>query len=140
MNFLNSFDTPELAAIAEEEGRAANTRFGDQQAAEAKAGLKGAIANTRAIVASPRLASVMNMRDKHLAHSLTATHREKRGPVPPMTYGDGKALLDNSIPIIESFFCWVNGKSFSISNSQKIDHENAQALWLGCKNRCASVN
>ena len=87
----------------------------------------------QAILSSPRHRSVMNMRDKHLAHSLTETRREKEGPVEPMKYGDETALLKDSIPIIESLFCWVNGKSFLISESQRIDHENAEALWHGCK-------
>ena len=75
----------------------------------------------------------MNIRDKHLAHSLETTHREKNGPVQPMKYGDETALLNASMPIIERLYCWVNGTSFSIENSQKIDQHNAEALWTGCK-------
>ena len=74
----------------------------------------------------------MNLRHKHLAHSLTQTQAEKHGPVPPMKYGDETSLLEASIPIIERLYCWVNGKSFSISNSQEIDQKNAEALWKGC--------
>jgi hypothetical protein len=50
-----------------------------------------------------------------------------------MKYGDETALLESSIPIIERLYCWVNGKSFSIKESQDIDQENAEALWNGCK-------
>lgn len=49
-----------------------------------------------------------------------------------MQYGDETQLLNSSIPIIEKLFNWVNGKDFSIKNSQQIDHDNAQALWNGC--------
>ena len=108
-------------------------RFGDEQAAKAGTELRQAIANARAILKSPLLASVMNIRDKHLAYSLETTHREKRGPVSPMRYGDEGKLIDQSCPIIEQFFCWVNGKSFSIENSRSIDDENAEALWFACK-------
>ena len=76
----------------------------------------------------------MNIRDKHIAHSLETTHREKKeGPVQPMKYGDETKLLNASIPILERLYCWVNGTSFSIENSQKIDQRNAEALWTGCK-------
>ena len=76
----------------------------------------------------------MNIRDKHIAHSLEATHREKKeGPVQPMKYVDETKLLNASIPILERLYCWVNGTSFSIENSQKIDQRNAEALWNGCK-------
>ena len=91
-----------------------------------------AISNARDVLASDTLNKVMNLRDKHLAHSLEQTRREKNEPIQPMKYGDETALLNSSIPIIEKLLNWVNGKSFSIENSQKIDHENAAALWKGC--------
>ena len=50
-----------------------------------------------------------------------------------MKYGDETKLLNASIPILERLYCWVNGTSFSIENSQKIDQRNAEALWTGCK-------
>jgi hypothetical protein len=122
-----------VAAIEQQMARDSNIQFGNERASEAKDELKQAIADARVILCSPRLTAVMNLRDKHLAHSLTATRREKRGLIPPMKYGDGIALLNDSIPIIERLFCWVNGKSFSIADSQRIDHKNAEALWSGCK-------
>jgi hypothetical protein len=79
------------------------------------------------------LASVMNLRDKHLAHSLTSTRREKRAPVQPMKLGDETHLLNASVPIVERLYCWMNGKGFSVGDSQRIDQENAEALWNGCK-------
>jgi hypothetical protein len=75
----------------------------------------------------------MNVRDKHLAHSLTATRREQHAPVQPMKVGDETALLNASIPIVEKLYCWITGKGFMIENSQDIDQRNAAALWNGCK-------
>src|SRR5262249_12472449 len=43
------------------------------------------------------------------------------------------ALIDVSIPIIEPLRCWVNGASFDLSNSRRIDEQNAEALWAACK-------
>jgi AbiU2 len=130
---LNPSDDPELAAIEHDEMRKSEIWFGHEQAEQAKTALRHAIDATRAIQCSPQLASVMNLRHKHLAHSLTQTQAEKGGPIPPMKYADGAALLDATIPIVEHLYCWVNGKSFSIKNSQEIDQENAEALWKGCK-------
>jgi hypothetical protein len=132
-HLLNPSDDPELAAIERETVRASNIRFGDEQASKAKTELMQAIIDARTILSSPRLASVMNLRDKHLAHSLTTTRREKRAPVQPMKFGDETELLDASIQIVERLYCWVNGISFSVRDSQEIDQKNADALWNGCK-------
>jgi HEPN superfamily AbiU2-like protein len=130
---LNPSNDPAIAAIEQDMVKAANLQFADEQASKARTELRQAIADARAVLSSPRLASIMNMRDKHLAHSLETTRREKDGPVQPMKYGDETALLNASIPIIERLYCWVNGTSFSIENSQEIDQNNAEALWTGCK-------
>jgi len=111
----------------------ANTQFAVQQALRAKTELKAAISDARVILDSAQLESLMNLRHKHLAHSLTATRREKDGPVPPMKVGDETDLMNLSIPIVERLYCWVNGTSFSIAESQRIDKEYAEALWNGCK-------
>jgi hypothetical protein len=132
-HLLNPSDDPELAAIEQEAVKISNNRFGDEQALKAGTELVQAIEDSRAVLGSPRLASVMNLRDKHLAHSLTTTRREKRAPVQPMKYGDETDLLNASAPIVERLYCWVNGKGFSVGDSQGIDQENAEALWKGCK-------
>ena len=111
-HLLNPSDDPALAAIEREAVRISNIQFGDEQASKAKTELMQAISESRAILSSPQLASVMNLRDKHLAHSLTTTRREKRAPVQPMKFGDETDLLNASIPIVESLYCWVNGKGF----------------------------
>jgi hypothetical protein len=130
---LNPAIDPELAEIERDGLRAINVRFGEEQAVKARNELTELIEATRAIQSSPRLVAVMNTRDKHLAHSLTETRREKRGPVNPMKNADAHWILLKSIPIVERLYCWVNGKSFSIEESIRIDNEYAQALWGGCK-------
>jgi hypothetical protein len=130
---LNPSNDPALAAIEREMVVTSNRQFADEQASKARTELTQTIADTRAVLGSARLASIMNIRDKHLAHSLETTRREKNGPVQPMKYGDETELLNASIPIIERLYCWVNGTSFSIEQSQEIDQKNAEALWTGCK-------
>ena len=129
---LNPSNDP---ALAESNGKCWQLPTGNSRTSEASMAqteLRQAIADTRVVLGSPRLASIMNIRDKHLAHSLETTRREKNGPVQPMKNGDETELLNASIPIIERLYCWVNGTSFSIENSQKIDQNNAEALWTGC--------
>jgi hypothetical protein len=75
---------------------------------------------------STRLQRIMNLRDKHLAHSLTETRREKAGPIAPN--GDERRVLDDTLPIVEALYCWVNGCSFSFDDSRKIDRKNAEAF------------
>ena len=128
-----SKDDPDLAAFEQEMTKQINLQFAGEEASTARTELRRAIADTREVLGSERLASIMNMRDKHLAHSLETTRREKDGPVQPMKYGDETKLLNASIPIVERLYCWVNGTSFSIENSQEIDQNNAEALWTGCK-------
>jgi hypothetical protein len=104
-----------------------------KRAQKARDELGKAIANAHAILRSPKLLSIMHLRHKHLAHSLTETTLEKRtGPIPPMKYGDERAILFASLPIVEALYCWVNGTSFSFANSQKIARNNADALWKRC--------
>jgi hypothetical protein len=129
---LNPSSDPERRALEEEAIKKSNARFGDQQASNAKAELREAIASARSILSSPRLTALRNHRDKHLAHSLTSTRREKDGPIAPVKYGYETELLDASILIVEKLFCWVNGKSFSIEESRRIDRDCAEALWKGC--------
>ena len=130
-HLLNPSDDPELAAIERETVNASNSRFGDEQALKAKTELMQAINDSLTILRSPRLASVVNLRDKHLAHSLTTTRREKRTPVQPMKFGDETELLNASIPIVERLYCWVNGVSFSVMDAQEIDQRTLTRFGTG---------
>src|SRR6516164_3496660 len=108
-------------------------QFGQQEAQKARAELQKAIDDSRAIMASQRRASIMNLRDKHLAHALSETRREKKvGPQPPMKYGDERKMLEATLPIVEVLYCWVNGTSLSFQTSREIDRRNAKALWEAC--------
>jgi hypothetical protein len=130
-------DNDEVIAYEMDKERQASIdpQYADVRASLARTELRQAIADTRAVLGSARLASVMNIRNKHLAHSLERTHREKSGPVQPMAEGDETELLNASMPIVEHLYCCVTGtaRGFSIANSQKIDQHNAEALWTGCK-------
>jgi AbiU2 len=74
----------------------------------------------------------MNLRDKHLAHSLSQTRREKKAPVAPMKYGDERKVLEDTLPIVQDLYSWVSGIGLSFEESRKIDREFAQSLWTAC--------
>lgn len=133
VGILDPSDDPEIAELVRQSAKDVDQQFGRDQAAKAKAQLRHAVAVSRDIKASGLLASVMNARDKHLAHSLVYTRRELHDTVFPMKIGQETALLKASARIVEHLYCWITGKSFSIDNSQEVDHDNAAALWNGCK-------
>ena len=131
---FNLPDDPELAKLTAQAMRRSNEEFGQEQAQKARDALRKGIADSRVILASDKHTSIMNLRDKHLAHSLSETRREKKsGPLPPVKYGDERDMLSATLPIIEALFCWVNGASLSFDDSREIDRKNARALWHACK-------
>jgi hypothetical protein len=130
---LNPSDDPQLAAIEQQTYINSEIQFGNEQATQVTIDLMQAISDAREILESPRLISVVNARDKHLAHSLTKTRRETRAPVPPMRNGDETDLLEATIPIVERLYRGITNRGFSIMDSQEIDQANAAALWNGCK-------
>jgi hypothetical protein len=130
---LNPSDDPEIHAMELEALQRSNQEFGAEQAQKARDGLRKAISDARTIMASPQYASIMNLRDKHLAHSLSQTRREQKvGPLPAIKYGDERDMLNASIPIVEALYCWVNGTSISFEDSRRLDQKNAKALWGSC--------
>jgi hypothetical protein len=129
----NPSDDPDLRALGEEALLRSNELFGQEQAQKARDDLRKAITDARDILCSQRLAGIMNLRHKHLAHSLSETRLEKKtGPVAPMKYGDEREILLASLPIVEALYCWISGKGFSFEDSREIDRKNAQALWKRC--------
>lgn len=130
---LNPSRDPRLQELETQAMQQSNEMFGQEQAQKARDELRGAIDKSRQILASQKYASIMNLRDKHLAHSLSETRREqKAGPLPPMKYGDERDMLDATLPIVEALYCWVNGTSLSFEDSRKIKQKNANALWTAC--------
>jgi hypothetical protein len=67
--------------------------------------LPGLLGKAKRILASPRLTALKNHRDKHLAHSLASTKREKKagGPMPLVKYDSAIELLDNQSLLSRSY-------------------------------------
>jgi AbiU2 len=129
---INPSDDPGVREEASQIIKNSAAQEGEEHANRCHDELVHAIKSAEAIQKSSELAGIMNLRDKHLAHSLTQTRREKNGVVQLMKFGDETKLLEESIPIVEALFNWVNGVSFSIADSREIDRENARLLWTGC--------
>ena len=133
---IELIDLPEvIEALAKEIQRqwpeADDDEHAHKQAQRARVELGKAIADVRKISKSPMLRSTMNVRHKHLAHSLTKTNLEKRR-VAPMKYGHERKLLSKSLLIVEALHRSINRAGFTFANSQKIARSNAEALWTRC--------
>ena len=85
------------------------------------------------MLSSSKLAGIMNVRHKHLAHSLSQTRKEREAPVELMRYGHEREVLEVSFPIVEVLHRRVNGSSFSFERSRMICRKHAEALWKNCR-------
>ena len=117
--------------------RARHEKAAKTRGVRAKTTLQQAIKLGRATSLSPKVHSVMNLRDK-LAHRLSVTRREKKAAkdnkadVRSMKYGDERDLLDTTIKVIWGLHCSINGTDFDWDESRRIARKNAAALWEGC--------
>jgi AbiU2 len=103
-------------------------KHGAERAELALNELKAAIANARALFESDKLKAVRSMRTAKIAHNL----KPKEGDVTSIKYGDERAVLSDTLPIIEKLYCWVNGVGFSFVASRKIDQKCNEELWKNC--------
>jgi 3'-phosphoadenosine 5'-phosphosulfate sulfotransferase (PAPS reductase)/FAD synthetase len=133
---IELIDLPEvIEALAKEIQRqwpeADDDEHAHEQAQRARVELRKAIADVRA---SKRfITSTRNLRNKHLAHSLSRTkHEKKTKRIPRMKYGYERKILLKSLPIVETLHRWINGKSFCFAKSQENARKNAEALWTRC--------
>ncbi|OAI45079.1 hypothetical protein AYO42_03490 [Rhizomicrobium sp. SCGC AG-212-E05] len=127
-----SSEDAEVQRAVEETIKASNLAFGKQQAEKAQKRLRGAITEARNLTASGKLASIMNLRDKSLAHSLAATRREKDGPIEPMKVGYERDILNASVEIVDALHIGINNASFDFTQTRHICEKNAKALWEAC--------
>jgi hypothetical protein len=110
--------------------RRSEQEFGQQQSTLVRRELSNAIAETRAVLASPTHASITNLRDKHLAHSLTESRREREGWTGRSDEVRRRApnaqclAEDREVANVLS-----EGPSFDFEDSRKINRASAEALW-----------
>jgi hypothetical protein len=131
LNKTFSTDKETQEAI-EEAIRRRKEEWADEQAAKTNCTLNNAIAKTKRVKASPRLESVLNIRHKHLAHSLTETNLERKGTVHPMKYGDEAWLFEETLTIVDGLNIGINGAGFAWDHALQIARRNAEALWKSC--------
>jgi hypothetical protein len=106
--------------------------WADKQANACWASLADAISRAKEVTDSPRQIAVMNMRHKHLAHSLTETDFERKGLASPMKYGDERWLLEETIAIIHQLNLAINGADFAWDLARQDAREHASDLWHNC--------
>jgi len=128
--FKDDAEKKAVAAAIEEK----QNEFADERKAQAMVELKAIIKEARDLRKSERLKSLRNLRDKHLAHYLVESRAEKAGAViESARYGDERIVLETSLKVIETLYCWVNGVGISFEQSRAIDRKCAEALWNACK-------
>ena len=136
---FNATEDADIHEFVLEAHRLDNIEQGEQNAQRVRDDLRQAVSDSRAILASSKHTSIMNLRDKHLAHSLTETNRERKtGPIAPMKYGDERDILNATTPIVAKLLRGIAGKGFDLENSRRIDRNNAQSLWGACTFKCLS--
>jgi hypothetical protein len=133
LGLINPSDDPVVRKQVRKTINDSNAQDGEEQANRCRDELRKAIKSAKEIKDSPKLDAVMNLRHKHLAHSFAQTRPERTGTVfQPIEPGDETELLEDSIPIVEALFTWVNGVSLSIAECREFRRKNAHALWTGC--------
>ena len=130
---LNPSEDPEMRELETEALRAANASFGKEMAVRDRQWIAEAVEEAKASFTSDRMAAVQNLRDKHIAHLLAVSRRDKRGEVRPMKYGDEKELLEVAVRIVEKMRCAVSGKGFQFEDSWANARRDAGELWGACR-------
>jgi AbiU2 len=136
-HIINLSDDPEMRAIEIEMSRRSSTHFADQQAARTQRWLSTAIRWAKKHEHAPRVQTIRNFRDKHLAHSLSKSRLEERaaaagGTIAPMNYGHGRWLYQRTLAIVNNLYLSINGSGFDWTGSVEIARKNAKNLWMNC--------
>ena len=130
-NYSSSSDQETQEAI-QEAMRRRKEEWADEQAAKTNSRLIDAMAKARCVIGSPELRSVLNIRHKYLAHSLTQTRLERKASVHPIKYGDEAWLFEETLKIVDGLHIGINGAGFAWDSARQIARRNAEALWNSC--------
>jgi hypothetical protein len=131
-HLLNPSKDPEMRAFEIEALKRSHEAFSERQADKLIVRLRHGLRWTSRVMQSKRLQSVINARNKSIAHSLIRTKLEIKQSVEPMRYGDERFLLWKSIAIINCLYLGINGVSFDWHESMDYAKSNAEALWHNC--------
>ena len=129
---LNPSKDLEIEAAIESAIKIDQNNFATSRANQAAVELRQCIEKVKEVTEDATYKSINNLRH-HLAHSLDKTRSEIRAPVPHVKYGQEKELLETSIRLIETLYCWVNATSFDIQGDcVEQAKRNASELWTNC--------
>ena len=129
---LNPSKDLEIEAAIESANKIDQNNFATSRANQAAVELRKCIEKEKEVTEDATYKSISNLR-QHLAHSLEKTYSEVKVTVPHVKYGQEKVLLDTSVRLIESLYCWVNATSFDIQGDcVKQAKRNASELWTNC--------
>lgn len=123
---------PEIAEQVRQQMQRHQKKRAKVEAERAHACLVTAIKDAKCVASSKKLEALKNFRDKHLAHVLTQTYREKRRSVRQPKYGEEKKTLDKTTRIVSLLHLGINGSDFDFENSHRIAKKQAEDLWHHC--------
>ena len=111
-----------------------NAKEGAQQADKILEQLIVSVASTKEMVTSNLLESIMELRDKHIAHALEITRREKKAaePIEVPKHGDTGKIITLSIEIVDALTLAIRNTDFAFGQSREIHASCANELWSAC--------
>jgi hypothetical protein len=129
---------PEVRAAVDRALLRSQESWADEQAKKCGIALSDAIARAKSVMDSSRQIAVMNLRHKHIAHSLTETEFERKGVAQPMKYGDERWLLEETVAIVDGLHLAINSSAFMWEDAREQAKRHASSLWHNCSFRIAS--
>ena len=126
-------DDAEVRRAVDEALAQSHSTWAEQQAASCRDTIEATISRAKSVMSSPRQIAVMNIRHKHLAHSLGETESERKGLARPMKWGDEKWLLEETIAVVDGLHLAINSSSFAWDQAREHAKRYAHALWDGCR-------
>jgi len=110
--------------------RTSEQEFGAKEARKAHRWLKSAEKMVERVRKCPRFLALIDMRNHHVAHNLSAGAKKKAHHA-TSKYGDENWLLELSIRIVDRLNLGVCGSSFGWDDSRRIAEKQARAFWNG---------
>jgi hypothetical protein len=130
---VNLPSEPDMKRSALEMFKNHQVQFAIEQANQCDLGLRCSIEEVNDTLEAPYFIGLQNFRHK-VSHSLSKTRLEQRRDIAiPVKYGFETELLSTSTKLIEQFYSWINGISFSIEDDcRDFAKKCAEDLWHNC--------
>jgi hypothetical protein len=122
---------PIIEPWARELHRSSQERFGLTQSRKLTSAISSAIRQVRKVHCDPRMETLRNIRDKHIAHNLYQSRRDKSGKATAqLRYGYESELLKVTLSLIQKLNLWVCGTDLDVTlRPRQLSRRNAALFW-----------